>query len=502
MRRTVLSFLTFSLFLLALTCLNVHARVTLPSLIGDNMVLQRNAEVNIWGKASANKMVTVTVSWDNAKYRAKADGNGDWRVKVKTGDAGGPYRITVSDGSPLTLSGVMLGEVWICSGQSNMEMPLCGFMMQPVENYVEHLMDVPEKAANLRFFQVPRTTSDEPVDTCGGTWQLPTMRNASVFSACGYFFGLTLSRAMKTVPIGLISSNWGGTRIECWMSDDAIRETPDIDNVFSLSGKGNESAPHGQFNAMIWPLRHYTAKGWIWYQGESNRDKWSDYRNLLVSMVKLWREAWDNAGMPFYFAQLAPYQYDGKERKALPLMVEAQYQAMALIPHSGIATTTDLGNRTCIHPQKKYEVGMRLAWLALRNDYGIDGVPLPPPTFKSMEKVYNEYWKCDQLVLSFNNLSKSGDFNVPDSIVGYEKDGYCSPGGFEIAGEDRIWHKARASFQWWKNRIEVWSDEVPEPVAVRYAFRNFPEDANVRTTSGQALPPFRTDDWEIGPDEI
>lgn len=475
----------------------LSAKVTLPSLVGDNMVLQRNSSVNVWGQARAGAVVNVTTSWNKERYKTKADSNGDWSVKIRTTEAGGPYTMTVSDGEPVTINGVMLGEVWFCCGQSNMEMPLCGFMMQPVENYTEHLMNVPSEARLLRLFQVPRVPADEPQDTCGGEWLMPTMRNASLFSACGYFFGRALSKVLTGVPVGLISSNWGGTRIECWMSDEAIRSTPEINHEFALSGKGVTSEPHKLFNSMIWPLRRYTAKGWIWYQGESNRLNWFDYRNLLVSMVGLWRKAWEDEDMPFYFAQLAPYTYEGDNLRSLPLVIEAQYQAMALIPHSGIAATTDIGNRTCIHPQKKCEVGTRLAWLALRKDYGIDGVPRPAPTYKSMEKVYNEYWKCNQLVLSFNNLSGQNEFNESDSILGYAPDGYYTPGGFEIAGEDRVWHKARANYKWWQNKVEVWSDEVPKPVAVRYAFRNFPADANMMTTSGQPFAPFRTDDWEV-----
>ena len=476
---------------------NLSAKVTLPSLVGDNMVLQRNTEVNVWGKADPGATVAVKTSWNDAKYRVKADSEGNWITKVRTGDAGGPYTVTISDGEAVTLNGVMLGEVWICGGQSNMEMPLCGFMMQPVENYTEHLMNIPSEASMLRFFQVPRVSSQEPLDSCGGEWLLPTMRNASVFSACGYFFGRALSKVLAGVPIGLISSNWGGSRIECWMSDEAILATPDIDSGIALSGKGDTEAPHTLFNAMIWPLRNYTAKGWIWYQGEANRHNWFDYRNLLVSMVSLWRNVWGEGDMPFYFAQLAPYTYEGDERRSLALVVEAQYQAAELIPHSGIASTTDIGNRTCIHPQKKYEIGTRLAWLALRNDYGVDGVPRPAPTFKSMTMEYNDYWKCNQLVISFNNLCELNSFNEPDSIMGYAPDGYCTPGGFEIAGADKVWHKARANYRWWQNKVEVWSDEVAEPVAVRYAFRNFPADANMMTTSGQPFAPFRTDDWEI-----
>ena len=486
-----------AILIASLSVIESKAKISLPSLVGNNMVLQRESEVNIWGTAEPCHRISVRTSWDKSKYSTIADNEGRWALKVRTGAAGGPHSMTISDGESVTIDGILFGEVWICGGQSNMEMPLCGFMMQPVENYPLHLMDVPEMAQNIRFFQVPRVPSDTPQEECGGEWLLPTMRNASVFSACGYFFGLALTRALDNVPVGLISSNWGGTRIECWMTDEAIRETELIDKEKPFIGGSVTSDPHRLFNSMIWPLRNYTAKGWIWYQGESNRDEWFDYRNLMVSLVKLWRETWGNQAMPFYYVQLAPYAYDGDDYRSLALTIEAQYQAMELIPHSGIAATTDIGNRTCIHPQKKYEVGTRLAWLALRNDYGIEGVPRPAPTFKSMEMVFNNHWKCNQLLLSFNNLSDKYSFNEPDSIMGYLPDGYVSPGGFEIAGEDRIWHKARANFRWWENKVEVWSEEVPEPVAVRYAFKNYPDGANLMTTSGQPFAPFRTDDWEV-----
>lgn len=487
-----------ALVLSAVLSCGLSAKITLPSLVGDNMVLQRNTEVNVWGKADAGKTVTVTTSWSKKKYKTTADSNGDWALKVATADAGGPYTMTISDGKPITLSGILLGEVWICGGQSNMEMPLCGFMMQPVENYSEHLLNSVQEAKNLRLFQVPRKTFDTPQEDIEGEWLLPTMRNVSVFSACGYFFGRAITKVLEGVPVGLISSNWGGSRIECWMSDESIKNTKDINHELAMSGKGVTSEPHTLYNSMIWPLRKYTAKGWIWYQGESNRLNWFDYKNLLVSMVSLWREIWGNDKMPFYYAQLAPYTYEGDDLRSLAMVIEAQYQAMEQIPYSGIAATTDIGNRTCIHPEKKYEVGTRLAYLALRNDYGIDGVPRPAPTFKSMEMEYSDYRKTNQLVLTFNHLSPKHSFNEPDSILGYlPEDGYCRPKGFEIAGEDKVWHPANANYKWWENKVEVWSSEVPNPVAVRYAFKNYPKEANMMTTSGQPFAPFRTDDWEV-----
>ena len=211
---------------------------------------------------------------------------------------------------------------------------------------------------------------------------------------------------------------------------------------------------------------------------------------MQVSLVKLWRETWGDGKMPFYYTQLAPYRYEGDTLRSLPLVIEAQYRALAEIPHSGIAATTDLGNPTCIHPARKREVGERLAFLALANDYGVTGLPAPAPVYKSMERDGNK------LVLTFDNLPVRAQNGV-DSFVAFGPEGYCRPGGFEIAGEDRVFHPAVANFKYWDNRIEVSSDRVSDPGAVRYAFRNYCPEANVMTTMGQPLVPFRTDDWPL-----
>ncbi|MCM1176299.1 MAG: sialate O-acetylesterase [Clostridium sp.] len=482
--------------LLAIFACVAKAEIRLPSILGSGMVLQRNSEVRLWGTASEGKTVTVKTSWDGKRYRAKADETGKWSLKVHTGEAGGPYSISISDGQELVLENILLGEVWICAGQSNMEMPLCGFMYQPVENSAEHILYAMSETPNIRMFNVPRIQNTEPQDNCGGEWLLSSPRNVSTFSAVGYLFGKVLTKAMDGIPVGLVSANWGGSRIECWMTEEAIDATKGINHGIAKSGTNATSAPQWLYNGLIHPIKDFKAKGIIWYQGCSNRHNWFDYKKLMVSLVKFWRECWGDEDMPFYFTQLAPYTYDGVDFRSLPLVVEAQYQALAEIPHSGIAATTDLGNRTCIHPAKKYEVAARLAYLALANDYGIDGVPRPAPTYKDMETVDDER-RGKMLVLSFNNLSPRHSWNEPDSFKAFEDDGYCTPGGFEIAGEDRVWHPAKASFRWWENKIEVWSGEVENPVAVRYAFRNFPADANVKTTLGQPLVPFRTDDWPV-----
>ncbi len=475
--------------ILILFAASVSARVRVPSVIGDNMVLQRNTQAALWGGASAGSAVTVTTSWDGAKYKTKADSDGKWSVKVSTTDAGGPYSITISDGEALTIKNVMLGEVWICSGQSNMEMPVCGFMYQPVEGSVEAITGAAQYPG-IRMFSLPQLSSETPVEDNPSSWKTSSPASVSSFSAAAYFFGRTLYSQLG-VPIGLINTSWGGSIIEAWMTVDAIDAIEGIDHEVAKSGKYDNSIPQRLYNGMIAPVCNFTAKGFIWYQGESNRKNWFDYRELQVAMVELWRASWGNERMPFYFTQLAPYRYEGDELRSLPLIVEAQYQAMERIPHSGIAATTDLGNPVCIHPPHKQEVGERLAYLALANDYGIKGLPAPAPTYKSMERDGNK------LVISFNNLSEKHSWNDPDSFVGYGATDYIRPGGFEIAGADKVFHPAKANFKWWENKIEVSSADVPDPVAVRYAFRNYMPSADVRTTMGQPMAPFRTDDWEV-----
>ena len=479
--------------LAALMTLGVSAKIKLPALVDSNMVLQRNTEVKLWGEASPSKKVTVTTSWNNKTYYTTSDSEGKWSVMVETTDAGGPYNISISDGEKVLLDNILLGEVWICLGQSNMEMPVGGFVYQPVEGSAQVVSEA-NLWPQIRMFTVPRAPSETPLFDTKGVWKTSSPASVSEFSATGYFFGRMLNQVLN-IPIGLITSNWGGSAIEAWMSEETVNSLQNINQEVAHQGKGNHNSVARLYNGMIVPLQDFTAKGFIWYQGCSNRHNWYDYKELQVAFVKMLREKWGNDKMPFYAVQLAPYKYEGDNLRSLPLVIEAQYQAMAELPYTGIAATTDIGNRLCIHPEFKKQVGDRLAWLALANDYAIKGVPASAPTYKSMER------KENKLVLSFNHLS-DGSANEPNSIRGYYKDSYIQPKGFEIAGEDKVFRPAKANVVWWKNQIEVWSDEVPNPVAVRYAFVNFPADANIETTFNLPLVPFRTDNWIIPAEEI
>lgn len=458
------------------------AKVTLPSLLGSGMVLQRNSQVNIWGTTDGNKAVKVVTSWDGAKYSATPDAEGNWCVKVSTPEAGGPHSISISDGDKIRLDDILIGEVWICSGQSNMEMPLGGWDHQRVKDAYGTINDAASTPL-IRMFTVKRTIADTPQEDCVGEWKKSTPNALRYFSATAYHFGKTLSQFMPDVPIGLIASVWGGTPIEAWMSTGTLESIPGINLPLAKSLYWDVVHTGMLYNGMIYPLRKFAARGFIWYQGEANLANAGDYSAETVAMVNEWRALWGNPDMPYYLVQIAPYRYDNPDDRVLPLLVEQQYKVPSMLPHSAVAATTDIGHRDCIHPPFKKEVGERLAWLALANDYGFADLPTTP-TYKSMKI------EDGKARLSFDGVSTIGNcFRIHGLRQQLEIK------GFEIAGEDRVWHDAFAQIDWNTNDIIVSCPEVPAPVAVRYAFRNWPEGANVVTDNGLPLPMFRTDDW-------
>lgn len=463
----------------------VAAKIKLPSIIGSNMVLQRNDTVALWGNAIPGAKVKINTGWDGKNYTVKAGSDGRWKLQVMTGDAGGPYKIVFSDGEETVLDNILLGEVWICGGQSNMEMPVCGDATQPAEGSYEALRTVKDYP-DIRMFTVPRADTDVPLDSCGGIWHVSTPKNVSRFSAVAYYFGRTLSDFIN-VPVGLIASSYGGSSIEAWMTEDCIKSIDGVNIEVAYSGRLPREKPQRLWNAMLCPIKPFTARGFIWYQGEANLDRWFDYAKMQKAMIALWRKAWNKADMPFYITQIAPFAYGGDpENLRLPLLIEAQWQAANETPHCAVASTTDVGNRDCIHPGKKRQVGERLAWLALANDYGVEGLPAPAPTLYKMER-HGE----NELLLIFKNV------DAVDSFVYYDENGTLDIGGFEIAGDNQVFYPAKVKKNVWSNKIYLSSPQVPDPVAVRYAFRNYDAKANLHTNYGQPVPPFRTDTWQV-----
>ena len=471
MKRTAFSMMTILLFII-FSVSQAFAEVKLPSIFCDNMVMQQQTQAAIWGKASKNATVSVSTSWNGKSYSAKASADGSWKVKVATPKAGGPYEITISDGKSLKLKNVLIGEVWVCSGQSNMEMPMKGYKNQPIMGGLDAIML--SSNSNIRLFSVKKATSVEPLDDFAGEWNLCEPENVAEFSATAYYFGLTLNKVLK-VPVGLINTSWGGTRIEPWISEMGCKnfdwvKLPEKKPIENLS----QQTPTVLFNAMINPIVGYGMRGAIWYQGESNRNEPKEYQKLMPGLIENWRSLWGIGEFPFYFVQIAPFDY-GPTGLSSAYLREAQLKASTAIKNTGMACIMDIAEKDCIHPAAKETGSKRLALLALAQTYGIKGIASQSPVLKEM--------KADAGVvkLTFDN--------APNGLTSYGKELSC----FELAGANKRFFPAKAFIT--GTGIALISPSVAEPVAVRYAFKDFIV-GDLFSTEGLPVSSFRTDEWE------
>jgi sialate O-acetylesterase len=451
---------------------SLYAEVKLPAIFSDNMVLQRNTDAAIFGTATAGSSVKVSTSWNGKSYTAKAGTDGKWLVKVATPSAGGPFEVTVSEGKTVRLKNVMIGEVWVCSGQSNMEMPMKGFGNQPILGSNEAIATSTDP--EIRLFTVKRASNLQPQTDFEGTWKNCEAETVSEFSATAYYFGLMLHKALN-VPIGLINSSWGGTRIEPWFSEAGLKrfefvKMPDKNQTGTLSPQ----TPTVLFNAMINPMVGYGIKGAIWYQGESNRNEASDYVKLMPGLIENWRSVWGVGEFSFYYVQIAPFDY-GPTGLNSAYLREAQLKASTAIPNIGMASIMDVGEKDCIHPANKKAAGDRLAYLALAGTYGKKGFASAGPVLKEMTITGS------MVKLTFNN--------APNGITSFGKDLTC----FEVAGANKRFYPAKASFA--GGGITIYSPSVNEPVAVRYAFKDF-IIGDLFNIEGLPASSFRTDNWE------
>lgn len=469
----------FILLILAV-CLSVgaSAKIELPKVLGSNMVLQQNSMANLWGKATPNSKITITVSWNKLrKVQTTADSEGRWSAKVDTPAATfEPQTITISDGETLKLENILIGDVWVCSGQSNMEMPVKGFGRQPVENSMDYIISAAKEANRIRLFTVKRARSFEEQEDCEGQWQVAAPQSVADMSATAYFFAYNLANAIN-IPIGIINTSWGGTRVESWMPMSALEDILTKEQI-EHKHTVHSIKPTELYCAMIAPVKNYTAKGFLWYQGCSNIDDNDHYDTMMARMVQQWRGDWGDTEnvMPFYYVMIAPYIYKGSNEIAHPLFVENQVRALSKIPNSGMAATTDIGEERCIHPAKKFEVGQRLAALALAQTYGQQGFEAKAPQMAAYEI------KDGKAKIKMSNCSMGLSPWYGEPVT-----------GFEIAGEDKVFHKAEATISA-QQEVTVWSDKVAQPVAVRYSFRNF-APGNLKNLFGVPAVPFRTDDW-------
>ena len=497
-----------------------YAEVTMPSIWGSGLVIQRDMPVTVWGWAEPGEPVTVTLASNSSSVKAGEDGA--WITSLPSMKAGGPFVMTVQGKNTLEINDILVGEVWLCSGQSNMQWSIGAAQNAAVEVAAA---DYPE----IRLFHIPRVTAGTPQNNVDAQWRHCTPDNTTAsFSAVAYFFGRELYCELG-VPIGLINSSWGGTRIEPWtppvgfaavpsLSDfvtriekantdykSAVAGMPDKYRTWEKGarkelkkgdGVGNPPAwphhelnrhtqPTGLYNAMIHPIVPFAIRGAIWYQGESNRMDGYIYRDKMEALIKGWRTVFQNPGFAFYYVQLAPYRYRASGRPqnrlndlhpyALPVIWDAQRDALD-ISGTGMAVTTDIATVDDIHPRNKQDVGYRLALWALAKNYGRSNIEYSGPLYKSMSV------RAGKAVLTFDHVGDGLSTN--DGEV---------PSWFQIAGSDRRFYPADAKIE--GGMIEVSNDRVSQPVAVRFGWH---EEAmpNLINSAGLPASPFRTDDWE------
>ena len=472
----------------AVAMASAQAKVTLPYVMGNNMILQQQTEARLWGKTTA-KEVKVTTSWDNEVYTAKASKNGDFIVKVKTPKASyTPLSITFDDGDRLTLSNILAGEVWVCAGQSNMEMPVKGFGNCPVEGYNDAVVTANEYKG-VHYVKIPSVMRVEPQWNSEPTeWKEVSPQTVGEASATGYFFAQVLNKTLD-VPIGLIMANKGGTRVESWLTKENLKkytkEPTDSAGIVAFK-------PEWDYHrAMLWgngtfnPILNYTVRGIIYYQGCSNvGDPGNQYSERMKILVDQWRGQFGLGEIPFYFVEIAPYHYDNVNADNGARLREQQYKASQIIPNSGLVCTNDLVypyEPAQIHPAQKKPVGQRLAYLALNKTYGLTAVGCMSPSFKDMRVTGD--------IVDIHLANDLGAISRFEDIQ-----------GFELAGEDRVFHPAKAEHFWqpgggyWDETIRLSSPEVKKPVAIRYCFKNF-QIGNLKNAAGLPLFPFRTDNW-------
>lgn len=446
----------------------------MPAIFTDRMVLQQNAEVKIWGTADAGLPVVLTASWAGGERQVVPDKSGTWSLLLQTLPADGkPCHLTISQGAEQrVITDILFGEVWLCTGQSNMEMKMKGYYGKPI-------LGGPEAIANgantqLRFFEVEKAFSPNEQADCKGKWLLATPATVANCSASAYYFGRQLQRTLG-VPVALISAPWGGAAIEAFMSREALSAFPQrLIPKTKEEIKTPNKTPAVLFNGMINPIVGYALKGCIWYQGETNRSEPALYKQLYRAMLTDWRAKWGVGNFPVYYAQIAPFTYgDGNSA----FMREAQAECEKEMENTGMITLLDVGEEWDIHPSNKEVVGFRFAVAALNRTYGVEGIASYGPTFKSMDTVKMK----GKVILSFDHAEGGlTTYNQPLDQ-------------FMVAGADCVFYPAKADLS--GATIIVGCEEVPHPVAVRYGFTDYVK-GTLYNIEGQPASSFRTDRWD------
>lgn len=486
----------------------VQADVRLAGLFGKDMVLQQNKPLPIWGWADPGEEVTVKIAGQTAV--GKADGAGNWRVTLQPLQAGGPLELLVEGRNKLAITGVLVGEVWLCSGQSNMELS-----MHETFQFITPELALPPNP-NLRMIRVARNHSDQPQnDIRGGTWQSASPQTIPGFCATAYFFGKSLQKALN-VPVGLIASTIGGTPAEAWISREKLASDPETDAIAatqiqqtlqgiernkSLAKDDRSRWPDWKiqatagylFNGMIHPLIPCSIAGFAWYQGEANETNPEPYRKLFPELISDWRERWGDPTLPFLFCQLPGTRLGPGNIGKRPFLREAQASALSL-PNTGMAVLIDTGEEESNHPRDKAPVGERLSRLALAKHYG-RGVESSGPVFSGVE------FAGGNAIVAFTNTAgglvakplpaeQYPDSRKPEKKPLVRNSPTSQVEGFALCGEDRQWVWAEAKIK--GDRVVVSAPAVPKPVALRYAWADFPI-CNLYNRAGLPAAPFRTD---------
>lgn len=486
----------------------VRADVKPHALCSEGMVLQQKAETKIWGKADPRE--AVTVAFRGQMHRAVADDKGNWMVAVKSGDAGGPFEMTIAGKNAIEYKNVLVGEVWVCSGQSNMEQSVNGSDKADQEA----AKSAPHNPM-LRMFQVARTPSTAPQTETSGKWVEADAKVVGNWTAVGYFFGRDLQDKLK-VPVALIQSAWGGTRAEAWTSPEALAASPNYKNEIdgflkSMQDPAKKAAwdekpnthandPSVLHNGMIHPLLNYRIQGAIWYQGESNAGRAFAYRELFPMMIQNWRHDWNQPELPFLFVQLAPFGAVRKDPGSSDWAELREAQSMTLkLRNTGQAVITDLGSEYDIHPTPKRPIGERLALIARAKTYG-EKVEYSGPEYKSLKVDGNKAvltfdhvadgLVTRELIPTLERKNKKGDieaaWRVKDNSEG------APLVGFTVCGKDQKFFNAKAAIE--GKTVVVTCEAVSEPIAVRYGWANHPI-CNLYNRAGLPASPFRTDDF-------
>jgi sialate O-acetylesterase len=468
----LLYFFAFSFCL----CPQVRAIVKPAAIFTDNAVLQREIDVPIWGTARSNEVVTVSINGQKVSSIAR---DGKWMARLKPMTAGGPYTLSISGENAIVLTNILLGEVWLCSGQSNMQWPL-----KETENGEQFIAK--SKDDGLRFFTVPLVTAITPAgDLNGGFWDSSGPDSARNVSAVAYHFGCSLRKNLG-VPVGLISSSYGGSIVQAWTGNSYIISDPESRRYLDKKpdwAKGSQNGFSLLYNGMIFPIIPFGIRGVIWYQGEGNTESTeaNHYRTSFPLLIRNWREAWGEGDFPFLFVQLAPWVRDpiyhvavDPEGTGWAVVREAQLITSLNVKNAGMVVITDLGDENRIHPKRKEPVGQRLALAARAIAYG-ENVVYRGPVFQSMNV------EDSKVILSFEDASGAIIFHG-DKIM-----------GFTIAGSDKKFFPAQGKIVG-KKQIEIWSDQVSKPSAVRYGWCNYPI-VNMYNLAGLPMSPFRTDTW-------